>query len=223
MALSTVSDVIELAYQHAKGKPTPPAVGTTKYNSLLLLCNSLQKQWAAEPDVEWNSLYSVTTIGTISATDTFAIPSTVDYISKRVTDPVFTTNGTSRVDYTLVKPQELYINNADKVVAHEGGNLVFPSAFTSDSQDFGWTLKAPCILRVNDIDDGADAVQVDDPMWLVWMVAADFVRNDLVRTNQYERLVTYAQDVMRKMKQRNQSQNERITTEWRPMGAESLL
>lgn len=216
----TVDQVITKAYQEAKGKPVPPAQGTTKYNSLLILCDNLQKIWAAEPDVEWNSLYSVVNIGPITATGSFAIPATVDYLIKRSTDPIYTSNGVSghRKDYKLVQPNQLYLNKYTDGIAQAGSNLIFPQAFTSANTDFGWDLYAPAILKVDDITAGTDTVQVDDPMWLVFMVAADFVRNDLVRQNQYDRLVAYAQEVMRKMKQRNQGSDEEVILEWTPAG-----
>lgn len=218
----TVTTAIEKAFQEAKGKPTPPAVGTPKYNSLIILADSMQKIWAAEPGVEWNSLYSRASLGAITAASTFALPSTVDYVVKRETDPVYAESGSQRKDYLVVQPNQLYIKRDYPGVAQVGQNLIFHQAFTSTSEEFGWTLKAPCILKVNDLDAGSDTIQVDDPMWLVFMMAADFIRNDLVRQNQYDRLVAYAQETMKKMKEKNQGQNEEVSTEWAPMGGEGL-
>lgn len=217
-----VSEAITKAYQEAKGKPTAPASGTNKHSSLLILADTLTKIWAAEPDVEWNSLYATTTIDTIDASASFAIPSTVDYIVKRETDPIFTTDGTDRVNYGLVQPNELYRYKDEKVVAKAGSNLIFYEAFTATHPEFGFTLKAPCILKTTDITLASQTVQVDDPMWLVFMMAADFIRTDLTRQNQYDRLVTYAMEIMRKMKQNNTGQFEKVSTEWSPMGGEDL-
>jgi hypothetical protein len=70
----TVDQAITKAFLHAQRKPTAPAVGTTKYNALLAIADSMQKLWATEPDVEWDSLYQPgpTLAVTVTATDTFA-------------------------------------------------------------------------------------------------------------------------------------------------------
>lgn len=214
----TITTVIQRAYSEAKGKATPPAVGTAKYNQLLLLADSLTKVWAAEPGVQWNSLYSKVSAGTIGAVSTIALPATSNYLIKEEGDPIHAISGTQRTDFKLVQPNELYSNRYVNAVAQAGRSLLFYEAFTSASPVFGWTLYVPSIIYPTDITVGADVVQVDDPMWLVFMMAAEFVRNDLVRQNQYPSLINYATESMNKMKQDNQSQNEVVDTPFQPLG-----
>lgn len=214
----TVTTAITKAYSAAKGKATPPAVDTAKYNQLLLLADSLQKVWAAEPGVQWDSLYSKVSAGAIGAVSSIAVPVTTNYIIKEENDPIHAISGTQRTDFKLVRPNELYTNRYVNAVAQAGRSLIFHEAFTSASPTFGWTLYVPSIIYPTEITTGADVVQVDDPMWLVFMMAAEFVRNDLVRQNQYASLVNYATESMTKMKQDNQGQNETVDTPWAPLG-----
>jgi hypothetical protein len=219
----TVDEVLAKAFQQAKGKPVPPETGSTKYNSLVILCDSFQKVWAAEPGVEWDSLYSVVDIGVVTATNTFELDDTIDYIVKRSTDPVYLSDGTNRADYTVVRPNQLYVDRDGMVVAQAGINLLFPSAFASDSQYIGYTINVPAILKPEDLTAGADDVQVDDPMWLVHMVAANFIATDLARRDDYSRHIADAQVIMEKMKQRNSGQNETVNVStWSPLGGENL-
>jgi len=215
----TVTTAITKAYSLAKGKATAPAVGTAKYNQLLLLADSLQKVWAAEPGIQWDSLYSRVSAGTIGAVSSIAVPATTNYIVTNESDPIYALSSTNqRVDYRLVRPDQLYINRYDNAVARAGANLIFQDAFTATSDVYGWTLYVPSITFPTDITAGTDTVQVDDPMWLVFMMAAEFVRNDLVRQNQYSSLVNYAQESMAKMKEMNQGSYESVTSNWQPLG-----
>lgn len=214
----TVTEAITKSYSIAKGKATPPAVGSTKYDQLLVLADTLQKVWAAEPDVQWDDLYAITSIGTVTATNTFTLGSTINSIVKRETDPVYLSNGTTRINYSVVRPNQLYINQDYKVVAQAGRSLIFPSAFTSSSQGFGYTIYVPSILYPNEITSGSDEIQVPEPMWLVYMMAAEFIATDVVRQNQRTKNIEFAVQLMDKMKQLNQGQNEEVSTEWSPLG-----
>lgn len=198
-----VAWAIQKAFLHAQRKADAPAAGTSKYDVLLAQADSMQKIWEIEPGVEWDSRYSLETIGTVSATDTFELPDEVRTISKNPDNPILLTNGTSTTTYTLVKPGQLYKHRNSKVCAQIGRNLVFPEAFTSDSSVFGYSIKVPALLYVDDIASENDDIQVDDPMWLAYMMAAEFVRNDVVKANQYDNLLALADQHMQAMKAAN--------------------
>jgi len=178
----------------------------------------MQKLWATEPGVEWDSLYALVSVGSISATDTFPIDTTIQYLSKREGDYAIASNGTSSKTYTIVKPNQLYAYRNNDVVAQVGRNLKFPSAFSASSSVFGYGLSVPAILYPDDITDGSDVVQVDDPMWLAYMSAYEFVRNDLVKRNTKDDLLAYAEQSMIKMKQANGGQYNTVSTPWTPAG-----
>lgn len=213
-----VSEAIQKSYSMAKGKATPPAAGTAKYNQLLSLADSLQKVWAAEPDIQWDTLYSVVNIGPVTATNSFDLDDTINSIVKRETDPIYLSSGSTRVNYQLVRPNQLYINRDFKAVAQAGRSLLFPEAFTTESSVYGFDINVPAILYPEEITAATDEIQVPEPMWLVFMMAAEFIATDVVRQNQRGKNLEYATELMRKMKQENQGQYEEISTEWSPMG-----
>lgn len=213
-----VTTAIQKAYSMAKGKATAPVVGSTKYNQLLSLADSLQKVWAAEPDVQWDSLYSVVNIGTVTATNSFDLDDTINSVIKRETDPIYLLSGDTRVNYALVRPNQLYINRNYKAVAQAGRSLIFPESFETTSPEYGYTIYVPAILYPDEITLGTDEIQVPEPMWLVYMMAAEFIATDVVRQNQRTKNLEFAVELMRKMKQDNQGQYEEVSTEWSPMG-----
>lgn len=179
----------------------------------------MQKQWAHEPGIQWASLYEIQDLGTITATDTFDLDN-VDEISKHEGDRIYASNnlGANKHYYNLVTPSQLRTYRYSQGVAKIGDSLLFATPFISTDSVFGYNLYAPVILRPNDITKAGDTIQVDNPMWLVYMMAAELVRNDIVRQNQYGSIVAYAQDLMEKMRQANQGQFEEVITNWRPAG-----
>jgi len=53
------------------------------------------------------------------------------------------------------------------------------------------------------LTSAGSTVPVDDPNWLVKITAAEWVRNDSVRQNQYPNLIAEANALMEKMKEAN--------------------
>lgn len=210
--MATVDWAIQRAFLHAQRKATAPATGSSKYNALLGIADSMQKMWQTEPDVEWDSLYSLETLDSaVTATDTFDLSDGINYIRKRENDFILLTDGTSTRQYRLVKPDQLYQYRESNVVARIGSTLKFPKEFASDSSLLGYSIQVPAVLYVDDITNGNQTIQVDDPMWLVYMMAAEFVRNDVVKANQYDNLLALADQTMRRMKQNNTGQTEEVS------------
>ena len=213
-----VSWIIQKAFLESKRKATAPAIGTTKYNALLGLVDTEQKAWESEPDTEWDSLYSLVTIGTVTATDTFDLDDTINYISKREGDYVLVTNGTNTIPYQVVRPNQLYSLRSTNACAQIGRTLKFSKAFVSTDSAFGYSIKIPSILYVDDITLGTQFVQCDDSLYLVYAVAATFCANDTVKAVLYDKLLAKAGQRMERMKQANSGQNEVIATPWSPEG-----
>jgi hypothetical protein len=159
--------------------------------------------WQKEPDVEWTSLYDFFSLAsTVTATDTFALPATVRKVSQQRGDTVkIIHTDSNETEYVLIPADRLQEYKYDKAVAVVGNNLVFSSAFTADSPEFGGTIVVPAYGYATFPDDDTDDITVDDPNWLVVICAAEFVRNDLTRQNQYPNLVAEANQLMQKMKE----------------------
>lgn len=205
MANWTADQVITRAYVHAMRKATPPASGTSKYNALLAIVDSMQKLWANEPDIEWDVLYKQWTLAaTASVTTTIPLDTGIDHLSMKETDPVLI--GTNA--YKVVKPSQLYANKYNKVCAVINGVLTFPQAL--DSSLVGLSVTVPAITTVADITSGSQTITVPDPMWLAYATAAEFARNDTVKGAQYNNLLTLADEHMRRMKNDNSAAADEV-------------
>ena len=218
----TLATLVTKAYLLATGKATAPASTTNKYSKLVGLANVCQNQWETEPDVEWDSLYlTVTLAGTVTATDTFALSASIRELSHREGDYVriVLTDG-SEVPYTLVKPNELqdYARDGIRVVARVGSNLVFSKAFESTDPEFGGSIKVPCYGFVSTLVNDSDVVQVDNPLWLAYMVAAEYCRTDITLNYRTDDLVARANQVMEDMKQAQEANITAPIRTFRPLG-----
>lgn len=217
-----VTDFIQQTYLFATGKAVAPAVGTKNYVKILSLGNAFQKVWAREEGIDWNSLRGVFDIGTVSATDTFDI-SSIPKLSNQEDDYVVITRTDGKQSkWTIVpinKLQSTSTGNADGICAKSGTDLIFKTAFASTSPDVGGTITVPGYNDPDQLVNPTDEVQVDDPYWLCFICAAEFVRNDITKQNQYGNLVANAINSMGGMKERNRSQREEVdTSEWSPLG-----
>lgn len=222
-----VTEAIAATYLFATGKAVAPTSGTTKYTKILALLNVFTQNWASESGVDWKSLrstFTVTSPATVTATDTFAIPSTVGKISRQKGDYVRInhSNGTDQSLYTIVPIEELYqdgptINNAGgPICAVAGSNLKFPVAFTATSPQFGGTVIIPGYSIPATLTTGTDTIVVDDPFWLCYMAAAEYDRNDITRVQQYGNLIAQANNAMTGMKEDNESQSQTVYSSWSP-------
>lgn len=221
----TLDWVIGRAFAHANRKATPPAQGTPKYQVLAVIADDLQRQWANEPGTEWTSLYNFFTLpSTVTANqDTYALDPTtptIDYISKRAGDYIKLVSPDTTVTkhVLLIDPNQLYEYRYQDAMAQNKRNLIFSQKPTTGTTFLGYSIIVPGYQTVNDLINPTDVVQVDNPDWLAYACAAEYVRNDYVRGAQYPNLLNMADQAMQKMKQANQGQYESVASEWIPMG-----
>lgn len=198
--------VITKAFSISQGKPVPPAQGSTKYNQLLIIVDSEQKNIVHEPSVDWSWLYQTQQL-TSSSTDTFDLDDTVDYVVQDEQDPIRI--GTR--EYKLVTPKQLYKYRNNYACAQIGQQLVFSRPIDNDVA--GQTMYIPTIVKVDDITSPTDEITVDDPMCLVYMVAAEFARNDIIKIGQYSNLLAKGNNLLEKMKQGNEGSYEQIESQ----------
>lgn len=208
----------------ATGKPVAPAVGSTKYNRILSLGNLYTNVWAKEPGVDWNSLRGIFNIGTVNTSSTYDLDPSIGKISNTEGDFVII----DRLDgkqsrYTIVpitRLNRMRFGNADGLCARQGNSLVFSTTFTTTHPDFGGTIQVPGYILPDPLVGASDELQIDDPWWLCFICAAEVVRNDVSRQNQYPNLVSQAINSMNGMKEHNMSQREEIDgSNWTPLGS----
>lgn len=215
-AAQFVSDV----FLKATGKQPTFVSGSTKWLKILAIGNQYIRSWAREPGVDWHSLYTPDfPEATVTATDTFALDNTVKNLSRQEGDYVrIVHTDDTWTDYSIVDAPRLKDFDTGNYCAQVGRNLVFNRAFTADDPQFGGDIFVPCYLYPEEISLDADVVPVDDPMWLVLISAAEYVRNDITRQNQYGNLIAEANQSMTRMKEDNESQVDDIYMPWSPLG-----
>ena len=223
------SDLVAAVLLKATGKTSTATSGDTKWTKVLGIANQKIDEWENEPEVEWNSLYNpALSFGAVTNTDTFAIPATVRKISDTKGDVVRIehTDGVNYTDYQIVPADTLkdYYAGVDKdtsngnYCAQIGSNLVFNRTFISTDIQFGGTIKVPVYTFAAHLVADDDEVPVDIPQWLVISTAAEYVRNDITRQNQYPNLIAEANNLMNKMKENNASQVEVVNRPWGVIG-----
>lgn len=210
----TVADFIAASYLKATGTVSTLTSSDSDWTKLLALANIYQQNWATEPGVDWVSLYSpAVSCGTVTATDTFNLDSSIYKISQNQDDfiRITWTDGTHYTDYTLVSPEELKHYDTGNYVAKVGATLKFNNAFTASSSEFGGTIKVPAYILPATLSTSTDVIAVDLPNWLVTICAAEYVRNNLVKQNQYPNLLAEANELMKKMIENNKPQKQTLT------------
>lgn len=223
----TVAELVPMVLLKAKGKVSSLTNSDSAWIKILAIANMYIRQWADEPGVDWNSLYNpALSLGTVTNTDTYPIPSTVRKLSDRHGDVVRIDriDGVGYDDYELVPADTLKRYYAGqnkeygygKYAAQIGSNLVFNYKFATTSPMFGGTIYAPIYTYPAQLVNDTDVVPVDIPMWLVLMSAAEFVRNDVTKVSSYPTLVAEANDLMVRMKDDNDAAVEEI--ELSPVG-----
>lgn len=216
-----VSDLIPAIYLRSNGKTAGFVTGSTKWIKLLGLANFYQRRWGREKGIDWNSLYNpALTVTTVTATDTFTLPATIRKLSDQDGDFVriyWLSDATKFSDFELVEAARLkdYTNRVG-FCAQIGSTLKFSKAFVSTDTTFGGTIKVPAYLFPATLALDTDVVQVNDPDWLVTICAAEQVRNDITRQNQYPNLIAEANEIMQRMRDDDGAQNTDVYKPWRP-------
>lgn len=212
---SFVSNVVLLS----EGKLPTFASGATKWLRIVAQGNFFLQQFAKERGVDWNWYFDPNkSFGTVTATDTFAVPSTVYRISKKEGDVLrITHTDGAYTDYTFVPHDELKKYSVGNYVAQVGSNIKFNNAFTSDSPQFGGTIRVGVYEYPSTFSLDNDVIDIPDANWLVYAVAADRVKNDVTRKDLRADLVNQANELMQALKDENQSQLEEVNRPYNPL------
>jgi hypothetical protein len=201
-----VSNVILLA----TGELSTASFGDDDYNKVVQLANLRIDGWAKED--AWATLYDPgVDCGTISATGTYDLDDSIRVISNDPADyvQIVKTDGSTSL-YKTVPPDELKYYPNGNYCARVQDTLVFNNAFTSDSPEFGGTLKVPAFLFADHLAKANDTVPVDDPNWLVNITAADWAMTDLTLAQNVPQLVAQANDLMASMRKNNRPQHSTV-------------
>ena len=185
-----VEEAINLAYQTATGKTKTLSPGNSKYERMLNIANMATMQWESEPDVVWGSLCEDREIGVIDDNTPYKLSADIRTVDFR--------KFVRLTKFPFISPQ--MAKDGCYGVIQLGWRLDFKGL---SEQMKGATIIVPIVRHAKKLIKADDIVEVDDPYWLVYMLAAEFVRNSRTKSNQYGNLITLAQSSMEGMKNRN--------------------
>lgn len=210
------------AYMYATGKSVAiGSIPSAKRNLLTSLAIKFNRDWQTENGIEWDSLYSVVSAGTVTATNQFTLATPINFVStdkQRENNKVrvLCADGVTYVEFMSVKPSELYSNRYRNAVAHVASSGVdsvkFSRAFTTSDQAYGGTIQVPAITKLGDLTTDASTVYIDNPEWLPWRMAAQYAYSYKSLRDMYPDLLDKANELMTGMIGRNISGNESTST-----------
>lgn len=220
----TLQELIDAVILKATGKATILTENNAKWQKIRGIANYYQNAWLNEPGQTWNSRYDrARQIGVISNNDEYSLDDDIMEISTSKGDNIYVlTKSGKRVEFQLVSYDDLKNYATGNYCAKIGQNLVFSKQFAENDPCFGGKLFAPVYTAVEDLESPNDDIAVDDPWWLVTIVAAEYIRNDIVKQNQYGNLMAEANNLMTGMIQRNRGgQVRKVRGAWRNSGGRS--
>lgn len=203
-----VTELIAKANLAANGKATPLAPTSPRYTQFLAIANMMQDDWLSEPGIQWQSRYERLSLGTITS-DRVDMDDDIYEFSKREDDYITIISPTDPKSYayfSLVSADELRRHQNTTTCAIIGDELVFAETFETDNSYYGGEVIVPVIMKLDPLVNPSDEVLVDDPNWLVYMTAAERVRNTVTKIGQFPALVQKANNLMIKMREKNDSQ-----------------
>ena len=187
----TLNEVINYAFMEATGKVRDLVDGDPKYNKLQRIANLMCNQWENELGVEWQSRREMAYIGDVDLSETiYRLPKNALKLARK--------NGAKIV---IEKNDKKWFLEVEEP-RFTGWQLDFEGLFTEEMA--GGEIKIPTIKRLPKLISGDQQVEIDNPNWLIFMMAAEFARNDLMKSGQYGNLIAYAQSLMETMKSRNE-------------------
>lgn len=206
----TLQELINAVMLKATGKPTILPTTNTKWEKIRGIANYYQQAWAHEPGQHWRSLYNIESFGTITNAGMYQFPEWIDEVSTAFGDNIFvhTTDG-KNIEFELVDHDDFeqhLTGNYCTITGHDeadGRFITFSKGFADDDPCYGGELFVPVYYKLGDMVNPDDVVFVDDPYWLVTMCAAEYIRNDIVKQNQYGNLIAEANNLMTSMIRRN--------------------
>lgn len=212
------TEFVQAAILKATGKASTLVSTDTKWIKLVGIANRQIKKWERQAD--WNSLYDgAFEIGTVSATDRFDLDDDIRKLSDTAGDSVrvvYDTDNNLYTEWEIVNAERLKTYPTGNYCAQVGRTLVFNKTFSSTDTEFGGTIQVPVYLYAEPLTGANSEVPIDDPEWLICMTAAEYVRNDITKQNQYPNLVSEANSILETMLEDNDGQFVEVYRPWRP-------
>ena len=187
---------IEVNYA-AKGNSRYPAQGTDKYNRTMSIANRKIREWATDSTTKWASLFEERTYGQYSTSRTYELDDDISDLSDFVY--LVKANG-DRVEYNVIKPQQRSLHQKGVYISSNNPKAItFIDTVETTDELIGSIVTVPLFFIPEAITSGSDTIVVDSPEWLIYETAAELVRNDPAKDDQYGNLAGKANDMYQKM------------------------
>lgn len=208
------TEFVQAVILKASGKASTLVSTDTKWIKIVAIANRQIRKW--ERLADWNSLYDPKyAIGTVTTTDTYEFDDEIRKLSDTAGDTVrVVASDDSYTEWQVVNAERLKQYSSGNFCAQIGRTLVFNKTFSSEDVEFGGSIQVPVYLYAELLTTSSSEVPVDDPEWLVCMTAAEYVRNDITKQNQYPNLVGEANELMDNMMDDNDGQIVEVYRSW---------
>ena len=183
-----LKEMVYYAYLEATGKYVELETTNPKYLKMVQIANLMMNQWENEPAVEWRSRKKTIKIDSVdSEKDIYKLPESVLKIDR-----------TSGKNITFKKDDKI-VGEIEIPDIKVMGNTLDLSEVITD-QILNADIYVPIIEKLPKVKDPEDPILIDNPYWLVFMTAAEYVRNNQIKNAQYGNIIAYAQNLMESMK-----------------------
>lgn len=208
----TTTDLISLAWVKAEGEEFTDGIGSNNWNYMFSLANYYILSCQDEYGVDWVSLYDpLYEVDTVTTTDKYDLNTDdVRKLSNETEDYVriVHSDGQNYTDYTIVPANQLKryqfrSGAAANACAKIGSTLKFARTFTSSDPQFGGKIYVPKYGNFDLLTDEDSEVPIDNPLWLVSMIAYDVALHDILRKDTANNILAEANEFMKGMKSDN--------------------
>ena len=197
-----IDKIIQKAYKMATGDDESIAQSEPAYSKYISILNDLQRDWYNEsiilPNERWASLEREKVISLTNdityELDGELVRSPLNFLPLRIRiadSQIITPELVSMQEFGIKHKKDIYHVSAD------GKKISFSTDYIKDF--IGSELIYPYYESLRELTVDSMAI-VDDVNWLIYMLAAEFARSDIVQAGQYGNLVALAQNSMTSMK-----------------------
>lgn len=213
-----IDKIIQKAYKMATGDDESISRSEPSYGKYLSILNDLQRDWYEEslvlPNERWASLEREESI--VISSDTqydldgeFALHP-LNYSPLSITLP----SGEIIVPKLISAAEFIRSNDKNIYTASSDGKIInFKKDFVKSA--IGGRITYPYYINLEEVSNNNDDIIVDNPNWLVYMLAAEIARSDIVQAGQYGNLIALAQNSMTSMKNRQRGLRIANMDPWR--------
>lgn len=213
-----IDKIIQKAYKMATGDDESISRSEPSYGKYLSILNDLQRDWYEEslvlPNERWASLEREESI-VISSDTQYDLDGELALHPLNYSPLSITLSSGEIIAPKLVSAAE-FIRSSDKNIytASSDGKIInFKKDFVKSA--IGGRITYPYYINLEEVSNNNDDIIVDNPNWLVYMLAAEIARSDIVQAGQYGNLIALAQNSMTSMKNRQRGLRIANMDPWR--------